>query len=74
MDHMGTSTGCRADINSDLWRKISIYVAIPALLIASVNAWNLYSAHQAHLAEHAEHAAEDVRSILPSSKPSNGVH
>lgn len=42
----------------DLWRKISIYVAIPALLIASVNAWNLYSAHQEHLAHAAAHDTE----------------
>ncbi|ORY74572.1 cytochrome c oxidase, subunit VIa, partial [Protomyces lactucae-debilis] len=44
---------------SDLWRKISIYVCIPALLIAGVNAYNLYSAHQEHVAHLAEHPEED---------------
>ena len=36
-----------------LWRKLSIYVCIPALLIASVNAWRLWD-------EHWEHKAHDV--------------
>lgn len=46
------------DHGSDLWRKISIYVCIPALLIAGVNAYNLYSAHQAHVAHEAHERAE----------------
>lgn len=45
---------------SDLWRRISIYVCIPALLIAGVNAYNLYAAHQAHVAhEKTEHGDDD---------------
>ncbi|KAI1317218.1 Cytochrome c oxidase subunit 6A, mitochondrial [Mortierella claussenii] len=39
---------------ADTWRKISIYVCIPALIAASANAYNLYSKHQAHL-EHERH-------------------
>lgn len=51
------NTGVPAHYFSDLWRKISIYVCIPALLIAGVNAYNLYTAHQAHL-EHQSHENE----------------
>ncbi|BFZ58633.1 hypothetical protein PYCC9005_005697 [Savitreella phatthalungensis] len=49
---------------ADLWRKISIYVAIPALIIGSVNAWNLYSAHQEHLA-HMEHNEDEDHPEYP---------
>ncbi|CCG83049.1 Putative uncharacterized protein [Taphrina deformans PYCC 5710] len=49
-----------AQETSDLWRKISIYVCIPALLIAGVNAYNLYTAHQEHVAhELAAQSEED---------------
>jgi hypothetical protein len=34
----------------DLWRKLSIWVAIPCLLIASVNAWRLWKEHWEHKA------------------------
>ena len=47
--------------SSDLWRKISIYVCIPALLIAGVNAYNLYAAHQEHLA----HSSNDEDDETP---------
>lgn len=33
---------------TDLWRKLSIYVVIPALCIGSVNAWRLWSEHWEH--------------------------
>ncbi|KAI9748997.1 MAG: hypothetical protein M4579_007048 [Chaenotheca gracillima] len=33
---------------SDLWRKLSIYVVVPVLAIASANAWVLYQEHQEH--------------------------
>ncbi|KAI9839087.1 MAG: Cytochrome c oxidase subunit 6A, mitochondrial [Thelocarpon superellum] len=39
-----------AAATSDLWRKLSIYVVIPALIIGSLNAWNLWSAHWEHWA------------------------
>lgn len=35
---------------ADTWRRISIYVVIPALCIASVNAWRLWSEHWEHKA------------------------
>ena len=34
----------------DTWRKLSIYIVIPCLLIASVNAWRLWSEHWEHKA------------------------
>ncbi|KAL1934928.1 hypothetical protein VTP01DRAFT_4068 [Rhizomucor pusillus] len=34
------------------WKKISIFVCIPALLAAGANAYNLASAHAEHLAHH----------------------
>ncbi|KAI9848510.1 MAG: Cytochrome c oxidase subunit 6A, mitochondrial [Sclerophora amabilis] len=33
---------------SDLWRKLSIYVVVPALLIAGANAYNLWNEHWEH--------------------------
>ena len=35
---------------ADLWRKLSIYVTIPALIIAGVNAWRLWDEHWEHKA------------------------
>jgi len=32
----------------DLWRKLSIYVVIPALCIGGVNAWRLWDEHWEH--------------------------
>ncbi|KAF2214523.1 hypothetical protein CERZMDRAFT_95787 [Cercospora zeae-maydis SCOH1-5] len=37
-----------AAATSDLWRKLSIYVVIPSLMIAGVNAWRLWSEHWEH--------------------------
>lgn len=34
----------------DLWRKLSIYVVIPSLIIASVNAYRLWKEHWEHVA------------------------
>ncbi|KAF2864526.1 cytochrome c oxidase subunit VIa [Piedraia hortae CBS 480.64] len=42
-----------AAATSDVWRKLSIYVVIPSLMIAGVNAWRLWL-------EHWEHKAHDV--------------
>ncbi|KAF9425920.1 Cytochrome c oxidase subunit 6A, mitochondrial [Entomortierella beljakovae] len=40
------------------WRKISLYICIPALIAASANAYNLYAKHQAHL-EHERHEGHE---------------
>lgn len=32
------------------WRKLSIFVVIPAICIASVNAWRLWTEHWEHVA------------------------
>ncbi|KAI8066340.1 cytochrome c oxidase, subunit VIa [Gongronella butleri] len=37
---------------ADTWKKISIFVCIPALAAASFNAYNLYEKHHEHLHEH----------------------
>ncbi|KAF3917293.1 hypothetical protein AA313_de0207059 [Arthrobotrys entomopaga] len=34
--------------SSELWRKLSLYVAIPALIISSINAYNLWNEHWEH--------------------------
>ncbi|KAI9879352.1 MAG: Cytochrome c oxidase subunit 6A, mitochondrial [Pleopsidium flavum] len=39
-----------AAATSDLWRKLSIYVTIPCLIIAAVNAYNLWTEHWEHWA------------------------
>ncbi|KZF20495.1 putative cytochrome c oxidase subunit VIa [Xylona heveae TC161] len=36
--------------SSELWRKLSIYATIPCLIIAGVNAYNLWNEHWAHWA------------------------
>nr|QEJ80712.1 putative cytochrome C oxidase subunit Via [Teratosphaeria gauchensis] len=33
---------------SDTWRKLSIYVVIPSLIVAGVNAWRLWNEHWEH--------------------------
>ncbi|KAF9291316.1 hypothetical protein BGZ68_004404 [Mortierella alpina] len=43
---------------AETWRKISLYVCIPATLAASANAYNLYAKHQAHL-EHERHEGHE---------------
>ncbi|MCJ1337690.1 Cytochrome c oxidase subunit 6A, mitochondrial [Bachmanniomyces sp. S44760] len=37
-----------AAATSDTWRKLSIYVTIPCLIIAGVNAYNLWNEHWEH--------------------------
>lgn len=39
-----------ACLSTDLWRKLSIYVVIPSLMIAGVNAWRLWNEHWEHKA------------------------
>ncbi|KAI5357555.1 Putative cytochrome c oxidase, subunit VIa [Septoria linicola] len=39
-----------AAATSDLWRKLSIYVVIPSLCIAGVNAYRLWTEHWEHVA------------------------
>ena len=45
---LGRKDGRLIHILPDTWRKLSIYVAIPCLLIASVNAWRLWDEHWEH--------------------------
>jgi len=53
---------------SDLWRKLSIYVVIPALILGSINAWNLWTEHWEHwehmppLEERVEYPYQNIRS------------
>ncbi|KAF2482053.1 cytochrome c oxidase subunit VIa [Neohortaea acidophila] len=37
-----------AAATSDLWRKLAIYVTVPALILAGVNAWRLWDEHWEH--------------------------
>ncbi|CAO3616651.1 unnamed protein product [Cunninghamella blakesleeana] len=37
---------------AETWKKISLFVCIPALLASGINAYNLYAHHQHHQAEH----------------------
>ncbi|KAK5136167.1 hypothetical protein LTR08_004004 [Meristemomyces frigidus] len=37
-----------AAASSDLWRKMSIYIVVPCLCIAAVNAWRLWGEHWEH--------------------------
>ncbi|KAL1959622.1 hypothetical protein VTO42DRAFT_1657 [Malbranchea cinnamomea] len=52
---------------SDLWRKLSIYVVIPALTLAGINAWNLWKEHWEHwehlppLEERVEYPYQNIR-------------
>ncbi|OAQ30945.1 mitochondrial cytochrome c oxidase subunit VIa [Linnemannia elongata AG-77] len=43
---------------AETWRKISLYVCIPVIAVASINAHNLYAKHQAHL-EHEKHEGHE---------------
>ncbi|KAF8470762.1 cytochrome c oxidase-like protein [Kalaharituber pfeilii] len=36
--------------NADFWRKMALYVSIPALTVAGFNAWKLWNQHWAHQA------------------------
>ena len=52
---------------ADLWRKLSIFIVIPALCMASVNAWRLWSEHWEHKAheppieERTEYPYQNIR-------------
>ncbi|KAL1925409.1 uncharacterized protein VTP21DRAFT_292 [Calcarisporiella thermophila] len=50
-----------------LWRKISIFVCIPATVLASINCYNLAVAH----AEHMAHLAEEEPTVYPYMKIRN---
>lgn len=56
-----------AAATSDLWRKLSIYAVIPAVAIASVNAWVLWEEHWEHwehllpLEERVEYPYQNIR-------------
>ena len=47
--------------DADLWRKLSIYVVIPCICIASVNAWGLWTEHW----EHKSHEKLEDRTEYP---------
>jgi len=36
--------------SGELWRKITYYVAFPAIILIAINTWNLEKAHEAHMA------------------------
>ncbi|EGP82711.1 unnamed protein product [Zymoseptoria tritici ST99CH_1A5] len=56
-----------AAATSDLWRKLSIYVVIPSLILASVNAYRLWNEHWEHVAhgpaleDKVEYAFQNIR-------------
>ncbi|KAI1211924.1 mitochondrial cytochrome c oxidase subunit VIa [Annulohypoxylon truncatum] len=56
-----------ASATTELWRKISIYAVIPALVLASVNAYNLWNEHWEHwshmppLEERVEYPYQNIR-------------
>lgn len=53
--------------SSELWRKLSIYVTIPCLILASINAKNLWDEHWEHwehmppLEERPEYPYQNIR-------------
>jgi len=53
--------------SSELWRKLSIYVTIPCLVLASINAYNLWNEHWEHwehelpLEERPEYPYQNIR-------------
>ncbi|KAA1115129.1 Cytochrome c oxidase subunit 6A, mitochondrial [Puccinia graminis f. sp. tritici] len=47
--------------SSELWRKITYYVAFPSIVLALVNAYNLAKEHEHHL----EHIKEENGGELP---------
>ncbi|KAH8149230.1 uncharacterized protein LAJ45_06769 [Morchella importuna] len=54
--------------SSELWRKISLYVVPPCLVLSSINAYNLWNEHWEHwkhmpaLEERAEYPYQNIRS------------
>ncbi|KAL7275451.1 Cytochrome c oxidase subunit 13, mitochondrial [Rhizina undulata] len=53
--------------SSDLWRKIALYVTVPCLVLAAVNAYNLWNEHWEHwehmppLEERVEYPYQNIR-------------
>ncbi|KAF8458503.1 cytochrome c oxidase subunit VIa-domain-containing protein [Terfezia claveryi] len=53
---------------AELWRKLSIYIVIPALIVSSINAYNLWTEHWDHVAhdtpieEKPEYPYQNIRS------------
>ncbi|ETI26811.1 hypothetical protein G647_10256 [Cladophialophora carrionii CBS 160.54] len=56
-----------AAATSDLWRKLSIYVVIPCLVLSAINAYNLWNEHWEHwehmppLEERVEYPYQNIR-------------
>ncbi|KAK0655441.1 cytochrome c oxidase, subunit VIa [Cercophora newfieldiana] len=56
-----------AAATTELWRKISIYAVLPALVLAGANAYNLWNAHWDHwnhmppLPERVEYPYQNIR-------------
>ncbi|RMZ86832.1 hypothetical protein DV736_g5945, partial [Chaetothyriales sp. CBS 134916] len=56
-----------AAATSGLWRRLSIYVVIPTLILGSINAWNLWNEHWEHwdhmppLEERIEYPYQNIR-------------
>ncbi|KAL0632503.1 Cytochrome c oxidase subunit 13, mitochondrial [Maublancomyces gigas] len=54
--------------SSELWRKISLYVVPPALIVTAINAYNLWNEHWEHwehepaLEDRVEYSYQNVRS------------
>lgn len=52
---------------SGLWRRLSIYIVIPCLVLASINAYNLWNEHWEHwshmppLEERVEYPYQNIR-------------
>lgn len=52
---------------ADLWRRLSIYVVVPCLVLASINAYNLWNEHWEHwehlppLEERIEYPYQNIR-------------
>ncbi|EMR10741.1 hypothetical protein PNEG_00890 [Pneumocystis murina B123] len=50
---------------ADLWKKITIFVCIPALLITSLNAYQLYTKHHSKLSHELEEKENDSTPEYP---------
>jgi len=56
-----------AAATSDLWRRLSIYVVVPCLILSAINAYNLWSEHWEHwehlppLEERVEYPYQNIR-------------
>ncbi|TAQ85580.1 hypothetical protein B7494_g6085 [Chlorociboria aeruginascens] len=61
------ATKDHAAATKDLWRKLSLYVVVPCLLIAGANAYTLWNEHWAHwehmppLEERTEYPYQNIR-------------